>query len=363
MDELQTYLLYGGMAAICMLLCWYSEKTGKSRGLAAAVIVLTAASGFRAYSVGVDTSLYQTGVEYFYERGEVLWSCNFAYGYGVFSRFILSLNHDYTFLLIVQAAITNGLILARFWDFRDKCSLTFMVFVYIGTIYFVTLCIICQYVAVALVFWGSRYADRGKILPYAIVILIASFLHVSALIALVDVAMRLLRVKGVPPLRALLRILAIACMLVAGLYGAGLLSDRYSAYASNTSSAGLMVFAQVFILVAGLFICGYFAKRNSVENVSLRDELKECSPYALRLYSLGLLLSAASYVVANAGRIAYYFTIYGCICFGAMAKHSTTSRSRFLCALFLIVWNVLYCIYACFINSALGIVPYSFIWG
>lgn len=38
---------------------------------------------------------------------------------------------------------------------------------------------------------------------------------------------------------------------------------------------------------------------------------RSCAPYALRLYSLGLLLSAASYVIANAGRIAYYFTIYG----------------------------------------------------
>ena len=68
------------------------------------------------------------------------------------------------------------------------------------------------------------------------------------------------------------------------------------------------------------------------DNLSLRNDLESCAPYALRLYSLGLLLSAASYVIANAGRIAYYFTIYGCVCFGAMAKHSTKSRSRLLCA-------------------------------
>lgn len=363
MDELQTYWLYGATAIVSLLFCWYSERTNKKRGLVAAAILLIFVSGFRAYSVGVDTSLYKTGIEYFCERGEVLWSSSFAYGYGVFTRFLLTLNKDYTFVLVAQAAITHGLILARFWDLRKRCSLTFMLFAYICTTYFYTFCIICQYVAVALVFWGSRYADRGKILPYTIVIIFASCLHVSALVALIDVAMRLVKLRGVSPLKALLQVLALVCICVVGMYGAGLFSDRYSSYVGNSSSVGLMVFVQIFVLLVCLLACGYFAKKRSVDNLSLRNDLESCAPYALRLYSLGLLLSAASYVIANAGRIAYYFTIYGCVCFGAMAKHSTKSRSRLLCAIFLVAWLVAYCSYACFINSALGIVPYSFVWG
>lgn len=362
MDELQTYCLYGAVATISLLLCWYSEKTSKKLGLVAAAVLLVFVSGFRAYSVGVDTSLYKTGVEFFFERGEVLWSSSFAYGYGVFTRSLLSLNNDYTFVLLTQAAITNGLILARFWDLREKCSLTFMLLVYLCTAYFYTLCIICQYVAIALVFWGSRYADKGRILLYVLLIVLASCLHISALIALVDVAMRLLKFKGKSPLRVLSRVLALACICLVGLYGAGLFSDRYSSYAGNTSSVGLMVFVQVFVLIASLFICGYFAKKGSVDVFSLRDDLKSCAPYALRLYFLGLVLSAASYVIANAGRMAYYFTIYGCVCFGAMAKRSTESRPRFFCAVFLAAWLVVYCVYTCFVNSALGIVPYSFVW-
>lgn len=361
MDELQTYLLYAVTAIVSLLFCWYSERTDKKRGLVAAAILLIFVSGFRAYSVGVDTSLYKTGIEYFFERGEVLWSSNFAYGYGVFTRFLLYFINDYTFVLVVQAAITHGLILTRFWDLRKRCSLTFMLFAFICTTYFYTLCIICQYVAIALVFWGSRFADKGKILPYAIIIIFASCLHVSALVALVDVAMRLVKFKGVSPLKALLKAFALVCICVAGLYAAGLLSDRYSSYAGNSSSVGLMVFVQIFVLVTCLLACGYFANKMSDDIFSLRNDLESCAPYALRLYFIGLLLSAASYVIANAGRIAYYFTIYGCVCFGAMAKHSTKLRSRLLCAIFLVAWLVAYCSYTCFINSALGIVPYSFV--
>lgn len=361
MDELQTYWLYGVTAIISLLFCWHSERTDKKRGLVAAATLLIFVSGFRAYSVGVDTSLYKTGIEYFFERGEVSWNSSFAYGYGVFTRFLLNFYNDYTFVLLVQATITHGLILARFWDFRKRCSLTFMLFAYICTTYFYTLCIICQYVAVALVFWGSRYADKGMILPYVIVIMIASCLHVSALVALVDVAMRLVKLRGVSPLKALLQVLALMCICIIGMYGAGLFSDRYSSYARISSSIGLMVFAQIFVLVACLLACGYFANKVSVDNLSLRNDLESCAPYALRLYFLGLLLSAASYVVANAGRIAYYFTIYGCVCFGAMAKYSTKSRTRLLCAIFLVAWLIAYCSYTCFINSALGIVPYSFV--
>lgn len=361
MEDLQTYCLYGGASAFSLLLCWYSEKTGKRRGLFAAALILIIVAGFRSYSVGVDTSLYKTGVEYFYYNNEVLWSCNFSYGYGIFAKFLLSLNFNYTFLLIVQAAITNGLILARFWDFRGTCSLTFMLFIYICTAYFVTLCIMCQYIAVALVFWGSRFADKGRTASYLIAIMVAATLHISALIALIDVAMRLTRIKGISPIRALLRILALACVFVTGLYGIGLLLDRYATYSSNISSVGFMVFAQAAVLLISLLACDYFAKEQSTGTLSLKNDLRACAPYALRLYSLGLLLGAASYVIANAGRISYYFSIYGCVCFGAMAKYSSVSRSRFLCSIFLIVWHVAYCIYACFINPALGIVPYSFV--
>ncbi len=94
----------------------------------------------------------------------------------------------------------------------------------------------------------------------------------------------------------------------------------------------------------------------------MRAELAHAAPYAVRLYTVGLLLSAASYVIVNAGRIAYYFTLYGAVCFGAAAKHASTSKSRLACAILIFGWLVTYGVYTYFLHEGLGIVPYSFVW-
>ena len=334
MTVIQSYLFYGLLALASLLFAWYSERSGKKRGLVLCALLLIAVAGFRAYDVGIDTLPYKNGIEYFFETGRVSWEASFSYGYGLLTSYLLGIS-NYTFVLLAQAAITNGLILARFWDFKDTASLTFMVMVYISTAYFVSFCIICQYVAVALVFYGSRFADKGRPFVYCMFIVAAAALHTSALIAFVDIALRYFRLKGSSPIGLLLRLAAIA----------------------------VMVAVQIAVFVTALLVCGYFSGKESTHSFNLKKELSLGAPYVVRLYSLGLILSAGSYVIANAGRIAYYFTIYGTVCFGAFAKHSTKSKSRLACSVVLFGWFIAYCIYAVFINGSLGIIPFSFIWG
>lgn len=362
MTVIQSYIFYGLLVLASLLLAWYSERSGKKRGLVLCALLLIVVAGFRAYDVGIDTLPYKNGIEYFFETGQVSWETSFSYGYGLLTSYLLGIS-NYTFVLLAQAAITNGLILARFWDFKDTASLTFMVLVYISTAYFVSFCIICQYVAIALVFYGSRFADKGRPFVYCMFIVAAAALHTSALIAFVDIALRYFRLKGSSPIGLLLRLTAIAVAPVAIAFIGKAFFARYASYGANASSVGLMVAVQIAVFVTALLVCGYFFGKDGTDSFNLKTELSLGAPYVVRLYSFGLILSAGSYVIANAGRIAYYFTIYGAVCFGAIAKHSTKSKSRLACSMVLFSWFTAYCIYAVFINGSLGIVPFSFVWG
>jgi transmembrane protein EpsG len=360
-----TYFFYLAVVLITLLFTWYSEKTGKKRGIIVAVLILVCVSGLRAHTVGIDTMLYKYGVEYFHETGTVSWKYNFSLGYGLFSNVVLTVCEDYSFLLFVEAAITNILIVARFWDFRNQASMTMMMLVYICTTYFMTMNIICQYLAVAVVFYFSRYIDRGKPIPFFIAVVLASCIHLSAAVGILFWAVRLLNFKNVRPARFFAQLLAICLVVLIVFFIAQMFFARYSGYnnSKRASSVGLMVFAQIFVFLFSLLACGYFSKGSRKDKHSIRVIFKEKVPYGLLLYSIGILLSAASYVINNAGRIAYYFLIYGPVCFGVMAKGFSKHKSRFFCSLTLFVWFVLYAIYSFFLTDRLGIIPYAFLWG
>ena len=426
MTAAQTYLFYAAVCIVCLLCAWHAERNGMRRGLVLCALILTGVAGFRAFDVGIDTLPYKAGIEYFHAYGRVNWMTSFSHGYGVFASLLLGASGSYSFVLLAQAAITNGLVLARFWDLRHTCSLTCMVLTYLGTAYFVTLCITCQYVAIALVFYGSRFADTGRPVIYALFIVAASALHTSALIAFADIGLRYCSFKGASPLGLVVRLFALAASPIAAIAVWRTLAERYASYAGNESSLGLMVFAQMAVFVVVLLVSGYFAREGSrrrgtgrggggrivggraledrdvsgrrgpclgadvaglderrcvrgadgrrvgslaaadpsdaAQNGSMRAELAHAAPYAVRLYAVGLLLSAASYVIANAGRIAYYFTLYGAVCFGAAAKHASTSKSRLACAILIFGWLVAYAVYTYFLHEGLGIVPYAFVW-
>lgn len=361
----ETYVFYLAVVFITLLFTWYSEKTEKKRGLIFAVLILVFVSGLRAHTVGIDTMLYKYGVEYFHETGTVSWKYSFSLGYGLFSNAVLTVCEDYSFLLFVEAAITNILIVARFWDFRNQASLTMMMFVYICTTYFMTMNIICQHLAVAVVFYFSRYIDRGKPTPFFIAVVLASCIHLSAAVGILFWAVRLLNFKNVSPARFFVQFLAICLVVFIVFFIGPMFFARYSGYnnSERASSVGLMVFAQIFVFLFALLTCGYFSKGNHQDKQNIRVVFKKNVPYGLLLYSIGILLSAASYIIDNAGRIAYYFLIYGPVCFGVMTKGSSKRRNRFFCSLTLLVWFALYAIYSFFLTDRLGIIPYAFMWG
>lgn len=365
MTILETRVYYILIAACSLFLCWQSEKTGRKWGALLAVLILSLVAGLRAHNVGVDTLLYKHGVEYFFLNNEISWQYSFSYGYGVFSKAILSLWNNYTFLLLVQSLMTNGLVMARLWDYRKEGSITFMLMVYLCTTYLMTLCIIVQHLAVAIVFYFSRYLNRGKPFIYCLGVLFASCLHASALVAIIPLLIRLMNFKKNTTGKSLIQAIALVLLTMLTVIVVNLLVENYSNYDNKArqSTVGLMVVAQVVVFITTLILCSFDTRIGSGrENLSIIQRIREGAPNALPLYVLSFPLSAASYVIDNAGRISYYFSIYGAPCYGIAVKHANKSKSVLLCSLILVLWFTVYAIYVFFLHDGLGIFPYAFFW-
>lgn len=361
MSDLQTIALYVLISCFSLVLCRWSERNGNPGGLIAAAIALSCLCGFRDYSVGIDTSRYQIGVNYFFENNEVYWQYSFSYGYGIFSSAILHAWNNYSFLLFVQSLITNLLFLARFWDCRKDASLTFMLFVYLCTCYFHTFNIMCQFLAVAIVFYSTRYLDRGLYIPFVLGVLIAACIHPSAIVSLVMIVPHIVQFRGVTTGKKALRVTGLLILFVCLIFGYRTLIEKYGGYLGNADgvSLGAMSFVQVIILLISLFVSGYFSESNGS---IFRSSVDKGFKYELLYYLLYLICAMASYIVDPAGRISYYFLPYAAPVYGVIANKSRISKNCFFVSVCLVVWFSFYAAYSFFLYDGGGIVPYSIAW-
>lgn len=356
MNIIQTASFYLSIVCASSLLAHVSGRSGRKVGLIIATLLLIFVSGFRGYNVGRDTLGYKEGVEYFFLNGTQMWNHTFSDGYGWFTRAILSLYNNYTFLLLVQAAITCGLFAARLWDFRKNCSLGFAMFVYAATEYPLSMCLMCQCLSISMFFFATRYLDRGQPVKFVLVLVVAAINHISALIGLGALALYLLKKKSKTRAQTYGKVIGAIILLAGGAIAVQMLVERYARYSVNESELGFMVIAQALVLLGSLLLAGYFS--NKVSHLMLTS----ATAYALPLYTLGIIVSASSYVIANAGRIAYYFTVFSPVVFGCLVRNSGKSRPSFVLAVLLVAWLLFYAWYAYLLHTGLGIESYSFVW-
>lgn len=355
-----TICLYISVFAISILCAYFSDCTKKIWGLVLAFLVLTVVAGFRSYEVGVDTYPYLESIFYRYDTGRPLWTMtSFSTGYAYFTKAILSIWYNPTFLLVIEAAITNGLILARLWDFRNYGSVAYMVFIYVTTAYLQIMCLTCQYLAIAIVFYASRWLNRGHPIIYGAAVLLAVQLHVSAVIGFLAIGVYIVLKKENSVLRYYLKLLLVPLLLVMCLYAYNILMEKYSAYTEKTSSLGLMSFVQLAVFAAMLWYTHLW--RRSTETGSFSNGMAVCQ--TTLLYGLGIIASMGSYFIPNAGRIALYLTVFSTIFYSIIYRQSARKAQEgiHIVGYLLSLWFVLYFVYVFLMHDAIGVLNYSWI--
>lgn len=326
------------------------------------VIILSSVAGFRAYSVGRDTYQYVIDLNIISNGG------SFARdpGYGLLCKVLLTIWNNPTFVFLVFAVLTNALIYYRFWELKDKCSFPIMAFAYYSFYFFESMNAMRQFCAVAIVFWGTRYLQKKKYIPFIVCVMIASlFFHRSALLSIAYLGIELFSWKDLSKQQKRLLITLIFWGIIfSGIIISflGYYTSYYEHYFRNiNTNIGLRVFALMAILVVSLFLYHRHDRRQKHEVLS--NEQNEL--YVLRnvriYYAVSCGLGSIGYFYDYMGRIGYYFALFQFVYFGILAKEDNRlCRCLFKIMIWFIIMYVLYN-YIFVVNGAYQH-PYHFIW-
>lgn len=148
--------------------------------IAIAGLILALVSGLRS-NIG-DTFNYKD----IYERNDFTWEYIFSekdYAFGILQRYLKMLSEDPQILLFTTGIITNILIVLVLFKYSRMIEVS--LFVYItGGFYLVSMNGIRQTLAAAIMFTATKFLIERKFIPYALIVVFASFFHQSALVML-----------------------------------------------------------------------------------------------------------------------------------------------------------------------------------
>ena len=248
------------------------------------VIILALIAGLRGSSVGIDTLTYKMLFEL--NDGRVL------YAYGVsepvfiyLSSAIMTISgHTWTVFLF-WAIVTNGLIIFRLYELRDRLSFVMSLAVYMLIYYFLTFNIMRQMVAVGIIFFAARWLEgKQQLYKFLVAALIAFLIHNSALISLVYIPISIIcRHRQLSKAKELI---LVCCMLTAPIVwyvGYIFAFSRYQyVLQANIQRAevGLVVPLKILTFICALIFAGKQLKRTE-------NGIGEYKIYLLA-YSIGL---------------------------------------------------------------------------
>lgn len=345
-----TILFYILILIIVIFLSIIYKKKQSKLSFVLIILILSFVAGARASTVGADTEPYRLSIEHYLLVGSQQWPyVTFSSFYGLFVRIIYFIYHNYNFLLFIEALIINYLIIKRFTDFKNN-KFPIMIFCYLLIIYLKTLNLNVQYIAIAIVFYSTRYLGKNNI-KYFLLTLLASLIHTSALISLIYFFVLLFFQKKKTK-KQLLSIFLIALLyLIFCYYAFNILINKYKYYIMySTSNVGIMVFVQL------LFYIFTYALYKKTKNENDMNEFKTISKY----YLIGILLSFSSYFIGNAGRISYYFMVFEPVYISYfIANNKIDKFIKFLS----MAWIIIYSIYIIIdMKNGTRVFPYSFFW-
>lgn len=175
------YILFITICVGSFILFKLAELKDNKLFLVLGVVALSLGAGLRNDNVGLDTYQY---ISAFKTNFSVIWLFKET-GFREISRLLMNaFSGNTTCLLLLYAAVTNALILYRLWDFRKDCSYSYMAFLYITLHYMNTLNIMRQYIAIAIVFFATRFLEKKGYIKFWLAVLLASVFHSSALLGL-----------------------------------------------------------------------------------------------------------------------------------------------------------------------------------
>lgn len=344
-------MLYIFCIIVSLIFAIIAEKTQKKALAYIIAAILSLFCGLRGSSVGVDTANYITNLYSIRDLGILLGGSDI--GYSLISYIMMGYFDNPHYALAVFAIITNTLIVIRLWDFKRSSSFTMMILIFLIFHYPYTFNIVRQYLAVSIIFWGTRYLERGSYLKYLCFVTIAASMHTSAILGFLLVFIpfgferfRFTKIRLVGLLGSIL-------MIIIGFSVFQSNFDKYTKYFQE-SETNVHLITIVKTLAVLLVIAANRPFKNKTFSYSY------CKTHPMRkeipiIYTCGLLLSSFGMLHSFMNRIGFYFMMYEMPFWG----QAILARKNRIIFILIISLMLIYSFQATMLGGAEGLIDYN----
>lgn len=354
-----TYVVYFGLLLCCYFLSVWAERFNNKNYLMILVLLLTFVSGFRGDSVGIDTVNYINKFETI-AAGYPEYAYGLEEGFVLICSLLLKLCSHTTFLFVVFAGLTNFFILDRMWDLKDIASLPCMVLCYYTQFFFMSMNIMRQFLAIAILFYASRYLAKKKYLLFGGIILLTSFfVHRSALMGFLYFVLEVTQWKSLSKGQKMILGCGMMAAPVALLYVLSSISKYEHYFQDINANLGFMIPVKIVFLFVVLLQQNNF--RISIRKPRLDEDRRSYRISTVKIYYfVGLAISMLGYFFSFMDRIGWYFYIFEGCCLGTVwtSDHQKYKQIIVICMVVLLGYSFIDAI----LSGSQGVVPFRFVW-
>lgn len=359
---IQTTMIYGIVLFFCFVLARNAQKYEKRGYIVAIVLFLTLLAGLRKDSVGIDTHTYVRYLNLI-RNGQFNYVWGVEYTFKMIMLLFGKVFKGYTAFLLSMALITNACIIMKLWDFRNITRFEWTVLVYYIMFYFYGFNIMRQMCAVAIVFWSSRYIEKGKYLSFLVGVAFACLFHTSAILGACFLLGEFVNWRYLDKWKKRILQASVLIFPIVIIYAIRLLSDYSRYFVSSKMQVGAMLFAKLLF-----FLISQYGLRASIVHCEVKDypacdgKVTEKLNYIIRLieiyYFIGLLIAFAGYANQTVFRASLYFYILECVYIGAIMRYKKIKTIYPI----LVILLYSYLFFGTVFAGGQGQVPYLFFW-
>ena len=349
------------------------------------VIILTVISGLRSSDIGIDLQLhYARNYEAIVSTDwnnlvNYVGGTKYDLGFVLICKVLGLISTDKQWFIFATSLFfycSYGRYLYRYSDsvFTD----VFMF--YTSFIYFMFMNIVAQSIAIGILLLGVDYLVQKKYMKYAAVVLIAAFVHNSALVCMIFILLDILPTKRKYVFGYILSLIVV--LLSMDRLIPALINTFFSQYAwylegnihgegvsiSTFGLAGTMIY---FLCICVSFLFIYLPNKEMqvsnrvIESKKNQYEVKQLSTnFLLYMAITALICRVLLFQIELAGRVGYYFNLYAFSLLGRANKNISDRNNKIIVygmtGLFMILFFLLFGSSAG--KMSYGVVPYKFFW-
>jgi len=353
-------LLYASVMAMSVLLGYYASETNKKFYIVFIILLLSVLSGLRGESVGLDTVSYNQMFDLL-KKGESLQYYVIEDTFRFIAQILLKIFHHNNWLFFLFALLSHGLIVFRFWDFRENSSFGIQIFCYYCGFYFFSLNVMRQFCAVAFVFFGTRFLPKGGYFKFLLFLLVGVLFHKSALLGLGYVFCDFFLWKHLKDNRKLFLCCSALVCVIGAFLALPILEEYITRYWSTMHiDIGLMLFAKLGFFVITVILLNKKQRHLYKENASSIDNYQLS---ALQIYYLiGILLTSLGYIFLYAERVGLYFFIFESVYMGMLVKNLNQKIFKIKIFDLGVILLASYTFLEALWGNGQGQMPYRFFW-